>query len=59
MTPEQNEYLNALQASGVTNMFGATPYIMAKFNLTKPEARAVLSEWMNSYQPTDREGKTQ
>lgn len=40
-------YLNRLRESGVSNMFGASPYIATKFNLGKREASAVLVEWMD------------
>ena len=38
-----------VQRSGVTNMFGASPYLMNAFGLDKREAREVLSAWMKSY----------
>ena len=42
-------FLNALRDSAVTNMFGATPYLLEEFpELSKQEARAILSEWMNA-----------
>ena len=46
VTREQNNYLCALRDSGVTNMFGAAPYLMGKFRLEKREAERVLMEWM-------------
>ena len=42
-------YLESLRDSGVTNMFGAAPFLMHQFGLSKQEAREVLLEWMNSY----------
>ena len=43
-------YLDALRDSGVTNMFGAAPYLQNEFpQLTRAEARAVLLEWMESF----------
>lgn len=42
-------YLELLRDSGVTNMFGAGPYLEAAFGLSKKEARGVLSSWMESY----------
>jgi hypothetical protein len=48
---EYFEYLNDLRESGETNMFGATPYLMMEFDmLSKEEARAILSEWMKSFE---------
>lgn len=42
-------YLEALRDSGVTNMFGAAPYLVSEFGLDKHEARMVLSRWMKSF----------
>ena len=42
-------YLNGLRNSGVTNMFGATPYIIRDLGLTKPEATKMLSLWMTNF----------
>ena len=46
---EYFEYLEELRQSGVTNMFGATPYLMGEFGLSKYEARDILSQWMKGY----------
>lgn len=43
------EYLDELRESGVTNMFGAAPYIMRKFHVSKGEARTILLKWMSSF----------
>ena len=42
-------YLESLRDSGVTNMFGAAPFLQHQFGLSKQEAKEVLLEWMNSY----------
>ena len=42
-------YLNALRDSGVTNMFGAAPYLQQEFGLTKYQARDILMKWMESF----------
>jgi hypothetical protein len=49
MEKEYKEYLDELRESGVTNMFGAVPYLVAEFGLDKKEAREVLSKWMESF----------
>lgn len=49
MTDEYKTYLNELRDSGVTNMFGAAPYLATEFGLDKKGAREVLNEWMNSF----------
>ena len=43
-------YLEGLRQSGVTNMFGAGPYLEREFNLNRREAREVLMSWMKSYE---------
>lgn len=49
LTSEYAAYLDELRESGETNMWGATPYLMAEFpELSKPEAREVLRLWMES-----------
>lgn len=48
-------FLENLRKSGVTNMFGATPYLMDKFDLSKQEAREILTDWMKNYDPKDYE----
>lgn len=48
-------YLENLRKSGVTNMFGATPYLMNEFGLDKMEATKILSDWMKNYNPDDYE----
>ena len=43
------DYLETLRSSGVTNMFGAAPYLQREFGLDRNNARAVLMAWMESY----------
>ena len=40
-------YLDDLRESGAVNMFGATPYIVNLFEISKKDARNVLSDWMS------------
>lgn len=42
-------YLDNLRDSGVTNMFGAAPYLMSEFGLQKKEADSFVLEWMDTY----------
>ena len=49
MTEEHSDYLNALRDSGVTNMFGAGAYLQSHFGITREAARAILLEWMKSF----------
>lgn len=48
-------YLEKLRRSGETNMYGATPYLMEKFDLTQHEAKNILTDWMRNYNPVDYE----
>ena len=43
-------YLEGLRQSGVTNMFGAGPYLEREFGLDRNEAKEVLLNWMRSYE---------
>ena len=49
MKDEVYEYLNDLRESGVTNMFGASPYLQEEFGIDSREARAWLSSWMKDF----------
>ena len=49
LTNEANEYLDALRESGVTNMFGASPYLQERFDIGRQEANALLTEWMRTF----------
>ena len=42
------EYLDTLRDSGVTNMFGAAPYLMNEFGMNKYQARDALLDWMEN-----------
>ena len=42
-------FLDDLRESGVTNMFGATPYLIEEFGVDKSTARRILTEWMRSF----------
>lgn len=48
--PAHLAFLDALRRSGVTNMFGAVPYLKARFpKLSEKDARTVLMYWMDSF----------
>jgi len=43
-------FLDKLRESGVTNMFGATPYIRKAFpDIGRYEANRILSSWMETF----------
>ena len=49
-TTEMLEYLDDLRESGVTNMFGARPYLQNEFpELSTQEAAKVLVFWMETF----------
>lgn len=50
------EFLDNLRESGVTNMFGAAPYLEEAFNLPRKEARAILIEWMETFEERNPNG---
>ena len=52
-----SDFLVALRDSGITNMFGAAPYLQSEFGLDKREAREVLANWMRSFGESLEEGK--
>jgi hypothetical protein len=46
---EYFEYLVALRDSGVTNMWGAAPYLQDYFGISRKESRDILIEWIESF----------
>jgi len=46
---EIHEFLLELRDSGETNMFGASPYLMEEFGMTRYQAKDALLEWMQSF----------
>ena len=46
-------FLEELRKSGVTNMYGATPYLQEAFGMSYNCAKAVLIDWMMKYNPED------
>ena len=44
------EYLDDLRESGITNMWGAAPYLESEYpELEKQQAREILFYWMDSF----------
>ena len=49
-TQEHFDFLEELRDSGITNMFGAGPFLEDEFpELNAQEARTVLGKWMDSF----------
>ena len=46
---EHIDFLNVLQKSGVTNMFGAGSYVQDEFGFDKREARSIVTQWMSQF----------
>lgn len=46
-------YLENLRRSGVTNMYGAVPYLQKEFRLSEQEATDILIDWMRNYNSED------
>ncbi len=52
-------YLCELQMSGETNMFGATPYLIKRFGMSKIDARQTLADWCKWMEKTaEHHGKS-
>lgn len=58
--PLQNDvniFLDVLRSSGVTNMFGARPYIQEHFGVSKYQASDFLKEWMQTFNERASKGE--
>lgn len=49
VTEDHLLYLDNLRESGVTNMYGAGPYLADEFDLVKDYSYTILSYWMKSF----------
>ena len=49
------DYLENLRQSGVTNMFGASSYLVQEFGMNHQEARKILGFWMDNYEEIMKE----
>lgn len=48
-------FLEELRKSGITNMYGACPYLQEAFDLSFAEAKEILIDWMKNYNREDYE----
>ena len=48
-------YLDELKESSVTNMILAWSYLQKEFEITRSESKAVLGEWMDTYEKRHKE----
>lgn len=56
MMKTKNKYwifLENLRRSGVTNMFGAGPFLVQEYGISRQEASKILVDWMNNYNRDD------
>lgn len=49
-------YLDGLRISGVTNMYGASPYLQRKYGLDRQKAIDVLADWMKTFEKRNPKG---
>jgi len=50
LTEDHLIYLDNLRESGITNMFGARPYLINAYReLSKKEAAEILTYWMKTF----------
>ena len=49
-------YLENLRRSGITNMYGAAPFLEDEFGISHEEAVKILAVWMHNYDPADYVG---
>ena len=55
VTNEHLDYLDDLRKTGITNMFGARPYLMENFDIVDSNlAGKILQYWMKSFGKTNR-----
>ena len=48
-------YLEELRRSGITNMYGAGPFLAENFDLDPYVAKLILVDWMKNYNRADYE----
>ncbi len=53
---EHLEYLDVLRGTGTTNMFGAVPYLIEEFGISREKASEILSYWMKTFSERNGEG---
>lgn len=59
MKDEYFEFLDALRESGATNMWGAAPYLVEAFGVTRREARDIFLEWIDTFDKRQKEKQAQ
>ena len=59
VTEDHLEYLDYLRAVGVTNMFGAGPYLQDEFGLDRDTASEIPTYWMKMFSERHPKGTRQ
>ncbi len=49
MQQKHLDYLDKLRESGITNMYGAKPYLQKTFPMSKNMADKILKYWMDNF----------
>ena len=49
VTDEHLDYLDNLRDSGITNMFGAGPYLVKVFGVDRKTSHEILGYWMATF----------
>jgi len=49
VTDKHLEFLDGLRESGITNMFGAAPYIQNEFGVNNQDAYSILTYWIKTF----------
>ncbi len=49
VTDQHLEYLDELRESGLTNMYGAAPFLVDELDMSKGEAYKTLYYWMATF----------
>ena len=44
------KFLDGLQESGVTNMFGASSFLSKRFGTNRQDSISILAEWMETWE---------
>jgi len=52
-----NIFLDVVRSTGVTNMYGAGPYIEKHFKVHRYEAKKYLIEWMRTFAERSAKGE--
>lgn len=53
LTRTHKRILETIRRSGIVNMYGAAPYLAEAANINVKDARELLIEWMDTYDPKD------